>query len=224
MTSTCARCSSPLPQRLAGGRATVYCGGACRVAAHRARRARRRLELLQAEELTATVAVDVPADLAAGTRWLRWRRVVRNGRTTKMPVTITGATASSTDPATWSSYADAAASSVGDGLGVVLLEADDIVCVDLDHVLVDGQLLPAAAWLFERLPRTWVEVSPSGDGLHVFGRAASLRAGRRFVTLDGVSLEAYPHGRYMTVTGQRFGDSPLELADIDDVLADLLAR
>lgn len=249
MTSTCSRCAAPLPWRLAGGRPALYCGGACRVAAHRARR---RAEQLATAELTAAPAADdrlgprlqrvaaerreqqrevdelatafapIPAELKSGARWVRWRTITRGGRPTKLPLTVDGDVASSTDPSTWSTFERAAASSVGDGMGVVLLATDDVVCVDLDHVLVDGHPLPAAARLLGRLPRTWVEVSPSGDGLHVWGRASSLRAGRRTVTAAGVSLEAYPHGRYITVTGRRFADAPLALADLDDVLAALL--
>lgn len=150
--------------------------------------------------------------------------MARNGRPTKLPLDLAGRAASSTDPSTWSTFDEAVRSDVGDGLGVVLLEGDDIVCVDLDHCLVDGAPLPALRRLLERLPATWCEVSPSGDGVHVFGRSRRLKRGRRTVTLDGLSVEAYNAGRYITVTGVSFGEPCLELPDLDGVLEFLLGR
>lgn len=202
----------------------LTCSPRCRQ--RRSRRERFAADLRAAElaaDLAATASPGVPVELLEGARWVRWRSVERRGRRTKLPLMLDGRAASSTDPATWSTFADACASEVGDGLGVVLLEGDDVVCLDLDHVLDEaGRPTSAALWVLAMLPRTFVEVSPSGDGLHVFGRSRRLLAGRR-VTFEGVSVEAYPHGRYMTVTGERFNDAPLALADLDAVLDLLLA-
>lgn len=227
----CVFCEGPLPE--SANARTRYCSASHRVAAHRARRAELELAQQQLDALDALDALDefetvplgpaVPRELRTGRRWVRWRSILRNGRPTKLPLDLDGHAASSTDPATWCTFEDAARSEVGNGLGVVLVDTDDIVCVDLDRCLVDGRPLPALRRLLKRLPATWCEVSPSGDGLHVFGRSRRLTAGRRTMSLDGLAVEAYPAGRFITVTGATFGDC-LELADLDDVLEYLLGR
>ena len=123
-----------------------------------------------------------------------------------MPVTPQGAPASSTNPVTWSAFQDCEGTRRGFVLG------SGFGCVDLDHAIVDGELVPEAAELLSLAPATFVEVSPSGEGLHVWGWLPESR-GRRFVK-DGVSVEIYSAGRYMTVTGRRWGTSPSRLADL----------
>src|SRR5690606_32158534 len=126
-----------------------YCSGRCRVAAHRAR-------------------PRIPAELLRCNRWVRHDR--------KRPVTVDGRPASSTDPSTWSTYTAATRSTVGDGLGFVL--GGGIACLDLDHCLTDGRPDQRALDVLARVPGAYVEVSPSGDGLHVWGTAPE-RPGRR---------------------------------------------
>ncbi|MGH3587805.1 MAG: hypothetical protein ACRDQ0_15935 [Pseudonocardia sp.] len=130
--------------------------------------------------------------------------------------------ASSTDPRTWSSYKDAAASSAGVGTGFVLSDVDDIVCIDLDHCLnpLTGRLALWAAAIVRNAGATYVEVSPSGDGLHIWGRA-DVRQGRRIRRPDGTAVEIYSTGRYITTTGRRHGSSPSILADISAVITQL---
>lgn len=191
---TCERdgCGNPLP--VAGrGRVPHFCSGRCRVASHRAK-------------------AHPPAELTAAHRWVR-------RSPTKVPLTADGAPASSTDPATWSSYAAARRSTAGVGLGCVL-NGDGIVCIDLDHCLdADGRPVPWAADILSRTPRTWVEVSPSGTGLHIWGRA-EVPSGRR-LRADGRHVEFYGTGRYITVTGRRYEDAPNELADLGALIASL---
>ena len=188
-------CEAVLP--VAGrGPMPRFCSTRCRVAAHRARRAGSAL----------------PAEMTRRRRWVR-----RDGR--KAPRTLDGGFASVTAPDTWSAHAEAAASNVGAGLGYVLAAGDGIVCIDLDHCL-DGEDL--AAWAREilgRCPPTFVEVSPSGDGLHIWGRG-ELKRGRR-MRQGGAAVEVYGQGRYVAMTGRRFEGCPTELADLSEVVASL---
>lgn len=140
-----------------------------------------------------------PRELMALPRWVRHRN--------KVPLTVTGRNASSTNPETWADFDTVAQSDIGDGFGFVL-NGDGIACIDLDHCLVDGRALPWAREILARCPDTYVEVSPSGTGLHIFG-FAHVGKGRRS---DGV--EVYDRGRYMTVTGRRYSNFPARLADI----------
>ncbi|MET9409702.1 hypothetical protein ABZX90_28625 [Streptomyces sp. NPDC002935] len=132
--------------------------------------------------------------------------------------------ASSTDPRTWSTHKDAAASSAGVGLGFVLSDEDDIVCVDLDHCLnpLTGQLAPWASAIVRDAGTTYVEVSPSGDGLHIWGYA-TIRQGRRIRRPDGTAVEIYGTGRYIAMTGRRHGSSPSILADLSAVVSKFTA-
>ena len=191
-TPMCEHCGGRMPL-LSRPSLARFCSGRCRTAAHRARRR-------------------VPAEMTSRDRWVR-----RTAR--KVPVTCDGEVASSTDQATWCSYRDAVRSRTGVGLGFVLA-GDGIACVDLDHCLTDGRVEPWAREILDRFPATYVEVSPSGDGLHVFGRATVAR-GRR-IRVNGGQVEVYDRGRYMTVTRDRFGDSPSTLADISGAVASLL--
>ncbi|MFB7115753.1 bifunctional DNA primase/polymerase [Streptomyces sp. NPDC056291] len=177
-----------------------FCSTRCRVAAHRAAK----------KDAT-------PHELKIRDRWIR--------RTaTKVPLTTDGMSASSTDPRTWSAHKDAVASSAGVGLGFVLSDVDDIVCLDLDHCLnpLTGRLAPWAAAILRDAGTTYVEVSPSGDGLHIWGRA-DVRQGRRIRRPDGTAVEIYGTGRYIAMTGRRHGSSPSLLADLSAVISKLTA-
>jgi primase-polymerase (primpol)-like protein len=140
---------------------------------------------------------------------------------TKVPLTAdTGEAASSTDPATWTNHRSAARSRHGVGLGFVLASEDGIVCLDLDHCVQDGQIAEWAQAVVDACPPTYVEVSPSGTGLHIFGRGR-LPRGRRIRRSGGVCIEAYSSGRYIAM-GRRHGAAPLVLADLSAVLAEVL--
>lgn len=136
---------------------------------------------------------------------MRWKTIVRNGKPTRMPITLTGAPASSTDPATWTDYQRANSSKLGDGIGFVL--GAGIACLDLDHCLDSrGRPNELARQVLAATPEAFVEVSPSGTGLHVWGTAPE-QPGRR---LPG--LEVYAVGRYITVTRNVFRQG--RLADL----------
>jgi len=129
-----------------------------------------------------------------------------------------------TDSATWSTYKDAATSTAGAGLGFVLSDVDDIVCIDLDHRLnpLTGRLTPWAAAIVRDAGTAYVEVSPSGDGLHIWGRA-DVRQGHCIRRPDGTAVEIYGTGRSIAMTGRRHGSCPSILADISAVVNTLTA-
>lgn len=191
MVSGCGRCGAKLDiQR--SRRPAIYCSAACRQAAYRARK--------------------VPAAVRDRDRWVSWKQVRRGGRPTKMPIQVTGKPASSTDPATWTSYASVKplqrkGFALGDGIG----------CIDLDHCLVDGRPTKAAAAFLAKLPPTWIEISPSGDGLHIWGHLPEGPGSKR--TVAGLSIEVYSSGRYITVTGLPFAGSVPRLADLSGISA-----
>ena len=175
-----------------------FCSGRCRVAAHRAKPRQ-----------------VLPDELVAEARWIRYSR-------TKVPLTVDGWPASSTKPATWSSHAEVMGSSTGVGPGFVL-NGDGIVCIDLDHCLADGVLEPWAARILAATPKTYIEVSPSGDGLHIWGRASGFSGGRR-VGFDGGMVEVYATERYLTVTERPFRGSARRLGDLSAVIRMIVGK
>lgn len=94
------------------------------------------------------------------------------------------------------------------------------MCIDLDHAMRDGELLPWARNIVDRLPASYIEVSPSGTGLHIWG-TGEVGRGRK-VRRGEVAIEVYDRARYITVTRQPFEDAPSKLADLSKVIADLL--
>lgn len=175
MTSTvCGYCKGPLNLPREGAK---FCTSKCRVYAYRASK---------------RPAV-FPEVMTSRDRWLRRAAV-------KRPLTVDGKAGSSTDSRTWSSFEAANASSVGAGLGFVL--GDGIGCIDLDHCFEDGKL---AGWATEYIngiadPVLFMEISQSGDGVHVFIEAPEA-PGRKI--RDGRNIERYTAGRYIAVTGNR---------------------
>ncbi|WP_327712360.1 DNA primase [Streptomyces sp. NBC_00464] len=194
----CAWCPEPL--KASRSHRARFCSTRCRMASHRASKNN-----------------PFPIELTTRDRWIR-------RSPTKVPLTVRDMPASSTDPRTWSSYKDASASSAGVGLGFVLSDVDDIACIDLDHCLnpLTGRLAPWAAAIVRDAGTTYVEVSPSGDGLHIWGRA-DVRQGRRIRRPDGTAVEIYGTGRYIAMTGRRHGSSPSILADLSAVVTKLTA-
>jgi primase-polymerase (primpol)-like protein len=93
-----------------------------------------------------------------------------------------------------------------------VLNGDGIVCLDLDDCLSDAGLTPWAASVLASLPATYIELSPSERGLHVWGRG-DLPHGR-VLSVDGGKVELYGNGRYLTITGSRFGKAPSKLASL----------
>jgi primase-polymerase (primpol)-like protein len=137
-------------------------------------------------------------------RWVSWSP-------DKAPRQLNGRLASSTNPNTWTSWRQV---STVKRRGFVL-NGDGIVCLDLDHCLEEGKLTGWAELIVAACAGTYVEVSPSGTGLHIFGRG---EVGRARKIRDGRYVEVYGSERYMTVTGVRFGDCPSVLADIGAAL------
>lgn len=153
-----------------------------------------------------------------------WRPEERGGGKTKVPYCVGDPSrkASSTDPATWATFADAveALAALGDrfaGIGLVLTRAARITCIDLDHVIdPSGHLDVHAETIVERCD-SWTEISPSGTGLHIFVQGAVPQA------IKGLQIEVYGSERYIAVTGHRWPGTPNELRPQQAYLDNLAA-
>ena len=169
MNLICEQCGGHFESAGARGRTPRFCSAACKQKSYRERRAG--VKRLRA--------------LSVG-RWVR-----ADG---KRPVMVDGSAASSTNPATWASFAEVQ-SGAGDGFGVVL-DGSGLGCYDFDNCFDGDVLKPAVREFIAGIayPIVYVERSMSGNGLHVFVEAEKQRGFRR----DGV--EFYAWGRFIRTT------------------------
>lgn len=98
-----------------------------------------------------------------------------------------------------------------------MLNGDGIVCIDLDHCVENGKALPVAQSIVDMMPGAYVEISPSGTGLHIWGRA-QLDKGFRF-SYQEQSVEIYPDGRYLTMTGKVYRNGGLPDLNLKHLIA-----
>ena len=196
----------------ARGRRPQFCGTRCRVAAHReAKRIDDYIEhmaepVVKVDGLSVSLQ-NIPHELRIRDRWIRHKD--------KRPIAIGGWGCSVTDPSHWGNFDNALHSEHGDGVGFVL-NGDGIICLDLDDCVVNGVPSIAALRFIGKLPETYIEFSPSGRGLHIWGFGFMDR-GRRF-TADGLKIEAYPDGRYLTVTGDVYRAASLAILDLNPIV------
>lgn len=181
------RCAS-CGSALAGRGDARYCSTRCRVAASRRR---------------------PPRELTERRRWIRHNAA-------KVPVGPGGRAISAFDDYAHLPYEEAAIAPYGSGTGFVLW-AEGIACLDLDGALVDGRVEPWARSILRDVRETYVEVSLSGRGLHVFGFGV-VGPGRKIGP-----VELYDRSRYIAVTGRRYSSYPSRLADIQPVIDRILA-
>jgi primase-polymerase (primpol)-like protein len=166
----------------------------------------------------------IPDDLAERDQWILWRREVVSGRQTKVPYSIYDHRASSTNPHDWADFQNALAAwrqnrERFSGLGFVFCPEDPFVGIDLDDCLdSDGSLKIWAQGLVERFGDTYIEVSPSNEGLKIWARG-HLPTNIPGVRVGDGQIEMYDRARYFTVTGRAFRGAPLE---VEDHAADIL--
>jgi len=153
----------------------------------------------------------IPPELTVIPRWVCWK-AIQDGPGTKprkvpFRADLRNAKASSTDPDTWCNFEQAVTAyeeegSDFTGIGFVL-NGDNISGVDIDNCCdaETGEIDQAAMRLLEDMQAGYVEFSPSGKGLRAFGYAEPLKRGRKG-KLDGLEVEFYSNGRYLTLTGR----------------------
>lgn len=156
----------------------------------------------------------VPDQLKALPQWILWRLEWIDGRWTKTPYQAEPALrrreikAKTNDPDTWTDFETVMTALTMPrkepytGIGFCLIPDGGLCVIDFDDAIQDGELTLEAQTILGLFPPTFVEISPSGTGLHVWvkGRKPGKRSRKK---LDGIELEIYDgtSGRYLTVTG-----------------------
>lgn len=156
----------------------------------------------------------------------------------KAPRRPNGSFASSTNPATWVTLAEAEVTK-GEPwsrgvVGFVLTDLDpaELCAIDLDDVLdSNGEPMTTeiGALLCEALLEgCYVEKTPSGGGVRIIGRwpdHGGVQLNTPPAALPGghgaVELYSAPSGRYITVTGDMLGEPPAKLGDVGGLMSHL---
>jgi putative DNA primase/helicase len=163
---------------------------------------------------------NIPKELTVRPQWVCWRYEERDGKTTKVPYTSgTFQRASSTDLMTWSTFSEALGAyergddNLGktphyDGIGFCFSSADPYTGIDLDECRNpdSGDIAPWAQKIIDRVQEGYVEVSPSGTGVHIVVEGA-VRDGktRKEVHEKGRrvgQVEMYGRAKFFTITGR----------------------
>jgi hypothetical protein len=175
---------------------------------------------------------NAPRELLVKPIWVAWDCSPRaDGRAKKTPLNPrTGGNAMANNPETWGTFEQAAECALrldnAGGVGFMLTNGPWIG-IDFDHVIdtETGELCEGAADLVRELTPSYIERSPSGDGLHVLLRGDvpddwASKAKDAFG--PGKELEIYADGRYFTATGDRWSEAS-EIADATDNDVEVLA-
>ena len=102
-------------------------------------------------------------------------------------------------PANWLTDEEAfrLSSASGHGVGFVLTKSDPFFCLDVDHCITGGNWTALAIRMFEMLPGAALELSFSGDGVHLWGTYWQ-DLGPRAIKKPG--LELYTDKRFIALT------------------------
>lgn len=170
----------------------------------------------------------IPEELKNIPRWCGWTTITRNGKTTKPPVNVkTGTLHKPNEPDTWHSFQDTwefyqqncekriSSNFIIRGIGFLI--DTPYVGIDLDNCLdKNGQILDWAKDIVQKVINiTYVEVSPSGTGLHIFLQGEKTNSQCKKIGLGADKtgkIEIYDSGRYFTITGILFQNSQPTIA------------
>ena len=144
----------------------------------------------------------VPAELKNTPQWVAFRIEPnpKGGRPNKVPINPkTGNNAKTNDPKTWSSLEEAIEFSLKaklHGIGFVFSENDLFFGLDIDSCLYGASFNNRSMELIHAF-KTYTEISPSGQGIHIIGKCKPFKHGMR-----NNELELYEIGRFFTITGK----------------------
>jgi putative DNA primase/helicase len=150
---------------------------------------------------TEVIAQNIPNAFTQRPQWVNWKHAWDGTKWTKHPYNPrTGRKADTTDLLTWSTFVDVLAGyelEDYDGIGFVFCSGDPFVGIDLDNCRdPETEIISEQAQeIIDSFRQKYVEISPSGRGVHIITRGVQ-RNGRR----KG-DLEVYGQERFFTFTG-----------------------
>lgn len=172
---------------------------------------------------------NIPEEMLSRSNWVAVKvfRDKKKDKLVKLPKDAkTGEAASPLDPSTWSDLETACKYAHENGcisLAYALDGKDKICCIDIDHCFnAKREMSDTAKAVWNACGNTYREVSVSREGLHIFGKTDGLGLQ---VFSDAGDMEFYERGKFMTVTGDAFGEKRKELLNLDSLpVKDLLLK
>jgi putative DNA primase/helicase len=142
----------------------------------------------------------VPEEMKSLNHWILWRlETDEKGKQTKIPYSANyEGRASTTNSTTWTSYENAKKKfdeSRYSGLGFVFTKDIGITFIDLDHVIEGEEINNIAQNIVGAFNDTYIELSQSGTGIHIFAKGSIERAVKK------AQIELYDNARYVAFTG-----------------------
>lgn len=138
----------------------------------------------------------IPEEMKKLKRFVGWRKEKLNGKLAKLPFSLVDGKANGWNvPERWINFNDAKTNNRP--LGFVLVEEDKIVCIDLDHAIQDGKLTLMAKEIIESFTGTYMELSQSAKGIHIFAKGTIPDN----LNLSSQGIEIYKKNRYIALTG-----------------------
>jgi len=150
---------------------------------------------------------NIPDELKAIPHWILWDYRERDGNIIKAPIDPkTGAWTNAHDPKNWLTFEDALKYSKENNLGIGFDFTKDLgyVFIDLDHVLENGVIKNQRIKEIVENADTFIEISPSGGGLHLFFKCFNFDFDS--TRLKDLPIEIYTDARYSTFTGVPYGE------------------
>ena len=155
---------------------------------------------------------NIPIELRQIDNWVNWDKT-RNDDKAKIPLNPrTGSFAKSNDPSTWGSFEKALDRVKEQGWGLGFMIGDtDYIGIDIDDLTENWQI---ADEFVDKL-NSYVEKSPSGNGVHIWVKGdVELNRYRK----DGIEIYNKNSPRYLTITGDIIGDK----REISDEVEELI--
>ncbi len=138
----------------------------------------------------------LPEEMKKLKRFVGWRKEELNGKVAKLPFSLIDGKANDWNQLErWITFNEA--KTMNATLGFVLVEEDRIICIDLDNAIQEGKLTPMAKEVVENFSGTYMEVSQSGRGIHIFVKGTIPKN----LNLSSQGIEMYKNNRYIALTG-----------------------
>ena len=158
---------------------------------------------------------NIPQSLAAFQQWLCFKLVDRGGaRKGKPPVSpATGEVCAKNDESNYTTLMDALTGCETydlDGVGFVF--TNGFMAIDLDDCFDDdGSLTDVAQDIYDHFTKTYIEYSPSGNGLHIFVRGVKPNDRTKDSSLG---VEVYSGYNFVTVTGDHIEGTGYDVVEL----------
>ncbi len=138
----------------------------------------------------------LPEEMKELKRFVGWRKEELEGKVAKLPFSLLDGKAKDWNREDrWVDFKNI--ENINNPIGFILVEEDNIVCIDLDNAIVNGQLSSMAEEVVKDFVGSYMEISQSGKGLHIFARGNL----ENDLNLSSKGIEIYKNNRYIALTG-----------------------